>query len=202
MTRLPVALAGLLIVVSGLLSLAAEPDADSAGQKPETAAAAVETDNPEADTTPRVSVNVARDRGKLMHDVYTSTLNMLHHRYFRADKAIIPAQAMEDVFDDIRQSSEIEARWISVNLPAMGVDHEPETDFEKQAAKQIAGGEESVEIVADGYYRRVGAISLDGGCISCHGGFFRTQSTTAKYAALVISIPVRNDPVASTAEQQ
>lgn len=177
MTKSLCVVPGLLIVAAFAAVLADEPSA------PATATA-------DAEAPRRVGVEVARDRATLMHDVYTSTLDMLHHRYFRADKAIIPARAMEDVFDDVQRRSEMEARWISVNLPAMGVDHEPATDFEKDAAKKIAAGEAAVETVADGYYRRAGAISLDGGCLSCHGGFFRTQSTTPKYAALVISVPV------------
>jgi len=193
MTRLTIVATGLLIAAAGLLSLAAEPDADVAEPKPDTAAAVGESDEPEAETTPRVSLEVARDRAQLMHDVYASTLDMLHHRYFRADKAIIPARAMEDIFGDIERESDMQARWISVNLPPMNIDHEPETEFEKQAAKKIAAGEESIEIVDEGYYRRVGAISLTGGCISCHGGFFRARSTTQKYAALVISIPIKGD---------
>lgn len=198
MTRLTIAVTGLLIAATGFLSFAEEPDADVAEGIPDAAVTGAESDEPDAEKTPRVSVEVARDRAQLMHEVYTSTLDMLHHRYFRADKAIIPARAMEDIFGDIERESHMQARWISVNLPAMGIDHEPESEFEKQAAKKIAKGEESVELVDDGYYRRAGAISLNGGCISCHGGFFRTQSTTPKFAALVISIPVEEaaDPAA------
>jgi hypothetical protein len=184
-----IAVIGIVIFATGLFSAAAEPAADDAAQKP-AAAAETEPGQTDEDKTPRVPVEVARDRAVLMHDVYSSTLDMIHHRYFRADKAIIPARAMEDIFSDMQRQSGIEARWIAVNLPAMGVDHEPETDFEKQAAKKIAAGDSAVELVDRGYYRRAGAISLNGGCIHCHNGFFRTQSTAPKYAALVISIPV------------
>lgn len=200
MRRRAIAATATLILFSGLAAMhagrGAEPVSPAVAPPAESPPEA-KTPAPASDAfkTPRVSVDVARDRAQLMHDVYTSTLDMLHHRYFRADKAVIPARAMEDVFDDMKQSSSVEARWISVNLPAMGVDHEPETDFEKQAAKRIAAGESTVETVADGYYRRAGAISLHSGCISCHGGFFRTQSTTPKYAAVVISIPVHTDAV-------
>lgn len=179
------------VIVASLLSLASLPAEEPSA--PEAAKA-------EADPARRMTVDAARDRAQLMHEVYESTLDMLHHRYFRSDKAIVPARAMEDVFDDIKETSDMEARWISVNLPAMGVDHEPETEFEQQAAKKIAAGEKSVEVVTEGFYRRAGAIPLDAGCISCHSGFFRTQSTTPKFAALVISIPVKTDN-APAAEQ-
>ncbi|NQV28993.1 MAG: hypothetical protein HQ518_31950, partial [Rhodopirellula sp.] len=101
----------------------------------------------------RVSVEVARDRATLMHDIYAATLDVIHHRYFHADRAVIPARAMEDVFSQIQRKSQTEARWISVNLKPMSLDHEPETAFEKQAAKTLSTGKEEFEVVQDGYYR-------------------------------------------------
>lgn len=146
---------------------------------------------PEIDEKDRVSVEIARDRARVMHDVYSATLDVIHHRYFHGDRAVIPARAMEDIFDEINQQSKAEARWIAVNTTAMSIDHEPETDFEKRAAREISAGKIEVEAVEEGYYRRAGAIRLGGGCMSCHGGFFRAPSATKKFAGLVISIPVK-----------
>src|SRR5690606_20462658 len=95
----------------------------------------------------RVSVELARDRAKVMHDVYSSTLDVMHHRYFHGERAVVPARALEDVFSDLKDQTKMEARWISVNMNAMSVDHEPKTDFEKKAAREIANGEESIEVV-------------------------------------------------------
>ncbi len=139
-----------------------------------------------------VSLELARDRAKMMHEVYLATLEVMHHRYFHQDRAIVPARAMEDVFDRMKESSMIEAKWISVNMKAMSIDHEPESDFEKQAALEIAAGKKEVEIIKDGYYRRAGVIPLASGCVACHGGFFKDSGKDPKYAGLVISLPIKS----------
>lgn len=146
----------------------------------------------------RVSLKAARDRAQVMHDVYAATLEVLHHRYFHRDRAIIPARAMQDIFDEIERQSKTEARWISASLKPMSVDHEPTSDFEKRAAKEIASGTEHLEVVEDGYYRRAGAILLRDGCVGCHGGFFKPQSNKPKFSGLVISVPIQsNDAIES-----
>lgn len=137
-----------------------------------------------------VSVAVARERASLMHEIYTTTLDVMHHRYFRSERTIVPARAMEDVFAEMQRTSKTEARWIAVNLKAMSLNHEPGTAFEKRAAQEIAEGKTDVETVEDGFYRRAGAIPLGVGCIGCHEGVFRLPSKEPKFAALVISIPV------------
>jgi hypothetical protein len=142
----------------------------------------------------RVPLAVARDRAKVMHDIYSATLDVMHHRYFHGDRAVVPARALEDVFATISRDSSAEARWIAVNLQAMNIDHEPETDFEKQAAREIAAGKAELEVVEGGYYRRAGEIPLAGGCVSCHAGFFRDATKTSKFAGLVISVPISDAP--------
>lgn len=139
----------------------------------------------------RVPIATARDRAKLMQDIYVATLDTMHERYFHGDRAIVPAHAMEDIFAEIKRQSHADARWISVNMKPMSINHEPKTEFEKKAAKEIAGGKEKVEIIEDGYYRVAGAISLGDGCISCHGGLFQQPSKSPKFAGLVISVPVQ-----------
>ncbi|MCA9061404.1 MAG: hypothetical protein KDA96_00010 [Planctomycetaceae bacterium] len=188
----------LVTVLSGLQLLrsssADEPAAGETATEKSGDAAPVQN-NQSADSEsadiPRVSVDVARDRAKLLHEVYTSTLDVIHHRYFHADRSMVPARAMEDIFKDMKQSSHVEARWISVNLEPMGVDHKPETDFEKHSARRIKAGDREVEAIDNGYYRRTVAIPLAGGCLNCHDGFFRNSSPTQKFAGLVISIPVQ-----------
>lgn len=139
----------------------------------------------------RLTVEEARDRAKLVHEIYASTLEVMHHRYFQPERAILPARAMEDIFADIKEKAQVEAQWISVNVKAMSVNHEPKTDFEKKAAAEIGEGKETVETVEGGYYRRVGAIPLKDGCIHCHGGIFMKPSKVPKFAGLVISVPVK-----------
>ena len=145
-----------------------------------------------ADDVKRVSVAEARERAKLMHDVYASTLEALHHHYFRSDRSVLPARAMEDVFADIDKQSKIKTRWIAVNTPAMSINHEPQTDFEKKAAAALAAGKAEFDTVADGYYQRAGAIPLSAGCVGCHTRHFSTPSKTPRFAGLVVSIPVKD----------
>lgn len=144
-----------------------------------------------SDPKHRVSVEAARERAKLMHDIYDSTLEVLHRHYFRREGSVLPARAMEDIFDDMVQQSGTKARWISVNTKAMSINHEPQTDFEKQAAKELASGKSDFERIENGYFQRAGRISLGGGCVSCHTNQFSSPSTSPKFAGLVIRIPIK-----------
>ena len=83
-------------------------------------------------------LEIARERAKTMHEVYLATLDVIHHRYFQRERTIVPARAMEDVFSEIKKTMGADARWMSVNLKAMSFDHEPQTDFEKKASREIA----------------------------------------------------------------
>ncbi|MCA9080529.1 MAG: hypothetical protein KDA58_08215 [Planctomycetaceae bacterium] len=166
-------------------SVGATPEADS------TEAADAEPAN--EGEIQRVSLEVARDRASLMHDIYLATLDAIHHRYFHGDRAVIPARAMEDVFKELKRQHHFESRWIGASFTAMSIDHEPKTEFEKDSSRQLAKGTEFVETIEDGYYRRAGSVPFTGGCISCHSGLFAATSTRPKFAGLVISIPVTPD---------
>lgn len=144
-----------------------------------------------ADEGLRVPVTVARERAELMHRIYAATLEVLHHRYFHDTRAMVPARAMEDIFDEMARQSQVEAKWIAVNLRAMSLSHEPKSEFEKTAAREIGSGKEYYELVEDGYYRRAGAIPMASGCVNCHSGFFKEPPKTPRFAALVISVPVK-----------
>lgn len=157
-----------------------------------------ETDGAAEDV--RVPVAVARERAELMHRIYAATLEVLHHRYFHDSRATVPARAMEDIFAEMARQSQVEANWIAVNTRAMSLSHEPKTEFEKTAAKEIAGGKEDYELVDDGYYRRAGAIPLSSGCVNCHAGFFKAPPKSPRFAALVISVPVKQEPNAGGTE--
>ena len=138
----------------------------------------------------RTSVATARDRAEVMHNVYASTLETMHRHYFHNNRAVLPARALEDVFEDVEQDLKISARWISVNTKPMSVEHEPKDPFERRAVSAIAGGKDSYEAVEDGFYRRAGAIPLGAGCVSCHTTPFLPPSKTQKFAALIIRVPV------------
>ena len=197
----------ILLWMTGMISASAFDETKNSSPAGEAAASAPESQPAKADivaTKPEsaatekkvasVPLDVARDRAKLMHSIYSTTLGVMHDRYFHADRSIVPARAMEDVFSEIEQETGSKANWISVNLKAMSINHEPSTDFEKRAAKEIATGESEVETTEDGYYRRATAIPMTGGCISCHAGVFNQSVKSRKFAALVISIPVETEP--------
>jgi hypothetical protein len=136
-------------------------------------------------------VEVARERAKMLHDVYASTLDVMHERYFHGDRAMVPARALEDVFAQMSRRSKVEARWIAVNTKAMSVGHEPASEFEKQAAKEMSTGKAEHELVEKGVYQRAAPIQLGDSCVACHTGFFSAQSKTQRLAGLVIRIPVK-----------
>lgn len=141
----------------------------------------------------RIPIAVARDRALLMHQIYTTTLEVMHDRYFHADRSVVPARAMEDVFENLERETGSKANWISVNLKAMSINHDPSTEFEKLAARALGKGEPAYEAVDNGIYRRATPIPLHGGCVSCHAGFNPKPSKTPKMAGLVISIPVTEE---------
>ena len=176
-----------------LLTIALVWSAELAGDEPKPSEGAEKNESAEKADDERVSVEVARDRAKLLHQVYASTLRVMHQRYFHGDTVTVPARAMEDVFSEIAWRSKVEAKWISANVQPMGVNHEPRTDFEKRAAKEISAGKEEFEAVEKGYYRRAGSIPLVSGCISCHAGFLGMAPKTPRYAGLVISVPINDE---------
>jgi hypothetical protein len=145
------------------------------------------------DPDKRVTLERARERARLAGDIYTASLHMLHHHYFLREKSVVPARAMEDVFDQIHRDRHINARWISVNAKAMSIDHEPQSEFEKNAAKALAAGEDAFELVEGGRYRVATPIPLRGGCMHCHGSFGGSESKIKHYAGLVIEIPIKSD---------
>jgi len=102
----------------------------------------------------KVTVAEAKARAKLLHGVYAATLDALHHHYFRRERAVLPARAMEDIFADVEEDTKIKARWIAVNTPAA-------------------------------------AIPLGANCVGCHTRFFAQPPKTPRFAALVLSIPVK-----------
>lgn len=177
---------GVVVGAAGMLSLALTWNAGVAGSAPPSS----DEGNANAPTK-RVAVTVAKDRAKLMHTIYSATLDTMHHHYFRREHAVLPARALEDVFKEIDRETQIQSRWIAVNTPAMSINHEPATEFEKKAAAEIAAGKAEFEIIENGYYRRAGAIPLGSSCVGCHTKFGATASKTPRFAGLVISIPVQ-----------
>lgn len=138
-------------------------------------------------------ITAARERAKLLHEVYTATLDVMHHRYFRRDGPVLPAKAMEDIFEEMGLRSGTMANWIAVNTKAMSINHEPATAFEKLAAAEISSGKESVERVTRHVYQRATMIPLKSNCVGCHTKMFSEEPKTPRFAGLVISVPLIAD---------
>lgn len=184
---------GLLGGAAGVLCLSLGLNADPPRVSAEESSKRAKGEPAEKPDDKRVSVAVAKDRAKLMHGIYSATLDAMHHRYFRREGAVLPARAMEDVFADIDRQTGMKSRWIAVNTPAMSINHEPETAFEKTAAAELAAGKTEYARVEGGYYRRAGVIPLGTGCVGCHTKASPTVDKTPRFAGLVISIPVTGE---------
>ncbi|MGH7139928.1 MAG: c-type heme family protein [Pirellulales bacterium] len=181
---------GATAAIGVAFALCGEPVGEATGNSPTSEAPADEQTPQDGE---RLSVARARERAKLMHNVYVSTLEMLHDRYFHTNRAVVPARAMEDVFAEMARQSQVASNWISVNTRAMSIGHEPKTEFEKKAAQELAAGKDQYEVVEDGLYRRAGPVPLSGGCISCHAGFGAAPPKSPRFAGLVIAIPVKDE---------
>ena len=187
---LPASAFVLLCVLGAAEAAVVEPPAET---KDESITEENSVSSEESSDKHRVSVDVARERAKLAHNIYAATLDVLHHRYFREDRSTVPARAMEDLFSEIARQEHIAAKWISVNTRPMSLDHRPADDFEKQAAKVIKTGQHEYELVENGTYRRAEAISLmNKGCLVCHLSF-GANASIERFAGLVITIPVTKD---------
>lgn len=147
-----------------------------------------------ASAAEKLSLPETRRQARLLQDTYEATLHVMHRRYFDADeKDVIPARALEDVFALVDEETAGTTRWIAVNTPAMNVDHEPKTDFEKEAAKALAEGNREHEQVIDGMYHRAGAVTLFGSCLKCHLSGLTKQVQKERVAALVVRLPVQEE---------
>ena len=95
-------------------------------------------------------IDAARERAKLLHEVYESMLDVMHHRYFRQDGPVLPSRALEDVFEEMEATNGDKANWIAVNTKAMSINHEAKTAFEKTSVAELAAGKDFHEEVDKG----------------------------------------------------
>lgn len=137
------------------------------------------------------TVEEARGRAKLLHEVVHGSLQVMHRDFFDEEKSFrIPSRSLEDVFSEMERTHQVKMRWIVVNAKAMSVDNKPEDEFEKTAAKAIAAGKVEYEAVEDGTYRYMGMIRLSSQCLKCHVP--DRKSLEDRFAGVVISMPVKN----------
>jgi hypothetical protein len=175
-TRIPLPLIGLAAGASLWVAARGEDDPKAAATAPEAAA-------------PAAVPPEARLRSQLLHETIHGALQVMHRDFFReGDRLRIPSQSLEDVFRELERSWNVKVSWMSVNAKAMSVDHQPDGEFERSAAKAIAAGSEMFDAVENRRYRYAGAISLGNECLKCHVP--ERQDLHPRKAALLISMPL------------
>ncbi|WP_437192011.1 c-type heme family protein [Planctomicrobium sp. SH527] len=136
------------------------------------------------------TVEEARGRAKLLHEMIHGSLQVMHRDFFDDEKSFrIPSRSLEDVFSEMERTHQVKMRWIVVNAKAMSIDNKPEDEFEKTAAKEIASGKGEYEAVEDGTYRYVGMIRLSSQCLKCHVP--DRKSLEDRFAGIVVSMPLQ-----------
>lgn len=160
---------------------AAPPSNSTEASKPEPHAGTI--------AGPLPSESEARGRAKLLYETIQSTLQVVHHEYYREDEKLpIPARTFKKVFRELADRHKVEVRWLVVNAQAMNLEHNPKDDFEKKAVAAISSGAEEYELAENGIYRRAGVITLTSECLKCHVP--NRTSTKNRAAGLVISMPI------------
>lgn len=144
-----------------------------------------------------VSLEEARGRARWIHELMHGSLQVMHRDFFGDgdDESLsLPSQSLDDVFDEMRRSWDVDIRWLGVNA-TRGKNHEPQDRFEEAAAKALEGGATEYEGEDRGRYRFVGVIHIRNECLKCHD---RNRTTVdEKVAGLAISLPFQKKKVAA-----
>lgn len=136
------------------------------------------------------SADPRRQTAELLHESFEATLHAVHHYYYREDESLtIPGVAMKDVFRELADRRGVNIRWLAVNGQAMNVAHLPQNEFERNAVKAIAAGQETYDETKDDVYQYAGMICLTNECLKCHVP--NRKSTENRAAGIVITIPVK-----------
>lgn len=163
-------------------------------EEPATTPPIAETGKSDPNAKPQlVTVDEARRQAKLLHTAMHTTLQLVHHRYYREDEGLpIPAAVVDEAFTDIATEHPIKLQWLVVEGQAMNTDHKARSDFEHAAVSALKSGAASHEEVDSGTYRHAGPITLTNHCLKCHVP--DRKSTANRTAGLIISIPVKQEP--------
>ncbi len=124
-----------------------------------------------------------------MHELVRGTLQVMHRDFFDDENPhTIPSASLEDVFKEMDKSFDVQIKWMTVDTDLVNVDHRPQTEFEQQAAKQLAIGKPFIDASGAERYQFAGAIRLGSQCLKCHVKL-RTDNRD-RTAAVLISMPV------------
>ncbi|MCA9053891.1 MAG: DUF3365 domain-containing protein [Planctomycetaceae bacterium] len=189
MTSSRLALRSIVLLFAGSLAVATAAGLFAGPPAPVDDVIAATIDDSFPGEATRVSVVEARRQAEVLHAAVHSTLQLVHHTYFREDEGLpLPAGVMREMFSELEAEEHVRLRWLAVEGQAMNTDHLPQTDFEQRAFESLKAGEKSYEAVADGVYRRAGRITLANQCLKCHVPDRKT--TENRTAGLIIAIPV------------
>jgi hypothetical protein len=149
-------------------------------------------DSPQITENSPATVGEARGRARILHEALHGSLQVMHRDFFREDEGLkIPSRSLEDVFSELSRSYGVQLHWLAVDATAMNIDHEPETEFEKDVVRAIKSGKQEFESVENNRYRFAGRIRLSATCLSCHAS--RRSSNDDRSAALIISMPLHSE---------
>ena len=144
----------------------------------------------ESDVIPApTSIVEARARARLLHESIHGTLQIVPRDFFLEDEShSIPSASLEDVFEELSDSYQVELKWLIVETDIVNVDHQAADDFEKAAVVALKDGKPRFAAVEGERYRFAGPIRLASQCLKCH--VQQRTSTADRTAGLLISMPL------------
>lgn len=154
---------------------------------------------PAAGFQPASASDEARMRAKMLHELVRGSLQVMHRDFFDEDNArAIPSASLEDVFREMHRSYSVKMKWLTVDADVVNVDHQAETQFEKNAVEALAAGKPFAEEVTAEHYHFAGPIRLGSQCLKCH--LKRRTSNHDRTSALVITLPLADKPLQKSEE--
>src|SRR5690606_30279490 len=122
--------------------------------------------DPAADSLAPTTLQEARGRARLLHEVLHGSLQVMHRDFFDEENPpAIPSASLEDVFAELERSHQVRVKWLTVETDVLNVDHTPQDAFERAAARALKEGRSNYESNVDGEYRYAGRIQLASQCL-------------------------------------
>ena len=137
----------------------------------------------------------AKSRARWMHEIIHGSLQVIHRDFFgdgddgRGGRKTLPSQSLEDVFKGMEEIWNVEIRWLGVDESVKDIDHEPQDEFEEDAAFALEDGAIEYGKMEKNRYRYVGAIVLKNECLKCHVP--NRTSLEDRVAGLAIYMPLK-----------
>lgn len=196
LVRKTLAVAGLFFALLEGVSMAAAQDLRSYSKGADGEANGNPTEEPIGgqsifDDQSPITAAEARVRARMLHETIAGALQVMHRDFFREDQKLsLPSKSLEDVFRELAKRQKIQLRWLAVNADAMTIEHEPQSDFDRQAVAELAAGRDEFSTVENNVLEFAGSIRLSASCLKCH--VRNRTSNDERKAALVIRMPLGN----------